>query len=254
MSAVWMPAVGWWRSLGIALLLHAAVIAGLVAWQSHRPPVPVATTGGQPLMIELAAPPMPSPSQMQTPTPVQPRPTPAQRPPSLHPPASAAQAMPPVPSLPQAPGLPMADTLTLPPAQMAAPAQAAGVPAAAAANQSIAPGEAVPNVAAADATTAGSAPLQAWQGRLLSHLRQHRRYPRQAQRWRQQGVVQLHFQVNRQGHVSAARLASSSGHPLLDAEALATLQRASPVPAPPAALATTTLEVLVPVEFFLAMN
>jgi len=93
--------------------------------------------------------------------------------------------------------------------------------------------------------------LASWQGLLLGHLKKHRRYPRQAQRARLQGVSQIRFSVDRQGQVSNRRVAESSGHLILDEEALATLLRASPVPPPPPEIRGNPVEVVIPVSFFI---
>jgi len=93
--------------------------------------------------------------------------------------------------------------------------------------------------------------LASWQGLLLGHLKKHRRYPRQAQRARLQGVSQIRFFVDRQGRVSNRLVAESSGHLILDEEALATLLRASPVPPPPPEIRGNPVEVVIPVSFFI---
>lgn len=89
-----------------------------------------------------------------------------------------------------------------------------------------------------------------FEGLLLARLEQFRRYPAEAQRRRQQGVVRLRFRMDRDGHVLDATIAGSSGLPVLDREALATLHRAEPLPPIPADR-PDTLEVLVPIEFLL---
>ncbi|MGO1718898.1 MAG: energy transducer TonB [Luteimonas sp.] len=90
-----------------------------------------------------------------------------------------------------------------------------------------------------------------WQGLLLGHLEQYRRYPRQAQRRRLEGTAHVRFQIDRQGNVYNPRIGRSSGHAPLDEETLATVRRASPVPAPPADIPGDPVEVLVPVNFFI---
>ncbi|MNV83972.1 Gram-negative bacterial tonB protein [compost metagenome] len=105
---------------------------------------------------------------------------------------------------------------------------------------------------AAQTTTGERSHAEAtWEGRLLGHLQKHRRYPRQAERLRQQGVVYVRFTVARDGAISGVRLGRSSGFQLLDQETLDTVQRASPVPAPPAEVAGDPVDVMVPVSFFL---
>ena len=90
-----------------------------------------------------------------------------------------------------------------------------------------------------------------WQSLLLGRLKQYRRYPRQAERSHQQGVVWLRFAVDRQGRVADSQIQQVSGHRLLDQEALATLRRASPLPPPPPELPGDPVMVQLPVRFFL---
>lgn len=87
---------------------------------------------------------------------------------------------------------------------------------------------------------------------LLGHLERFKRYPRQARRQHQQGVAQVRLSVAGDGRVLAVRIETSSGHPLLDAEALAVAERASPVPAPPPELGEPA-QVIVPMEFYIAL-
>jgi protein TonB len=53
------------------------------------------------------------------------------------------------------------------------------------------------------------------------------------------------------GKVQSAEVAKSSGRPVLDAEAVALIQRAQPLPALPADFPTRTLDAVVPIEFSL---
>ena len=86
---------------------------------------------------------------------------------------------------------------------------------------------------------------------LLAWLEQHKEYPRTARNRRQQGTVMLYFVLDRQGRVSASRIEQSSGYQTLDAEALKMLQRAQPLPVIPDTMPNETLELVVPVQFFL---
>ncbi|KXX65561.1 energy transducer TonB [Marichromatium gracile] len=88
-------------------------------------------------------------------------------------------------------------------------------------------------------------------GKLAHWLDRHKRYPRQARRLRQQGRVEISFTIDRQGRLVAHRIVSSSGHPLLDAEVKAMLQRANPMPRPPAEIARDRLTIQVPIDFAL---
>jgi protein TonB len=88
-------------------------------------------------------------------------------------------------------------------------------------------------------------------GRLLAQLNRFKQYPRAARQAHIEGVVMLHFVMDAEGKVQSFEIAKSSGRPVLDAEALALIQRAQPLPALPADFPTRTLDAVVPVEFSL---
>jgi protein TonB len=88
-------------------------------------------------------------------------------------------------------------------------------------------------------------------GSLLAQLNRFKQYPRAARQARIEGVVMLHFVMDAQGKVQSFEIAKSSGRPVLDAEALALIQRAQPLPALPADYPTRTLDAVVPIEFSL---
>ena len=88
-------------------------------------------------------------------------------------------------------------------------------------------------------------------GRVLAQLNRFKQYPRSARQARIEGVVMLHFVMDADGRVQSFEIAKSSGRPVLDAEALALIQRAQPLPALPADYPTRTLDAIVPVEFSL---
>lgn len=90
-----------------------------------------------------------------------------------------------------------------------------------------------------------------WQARVLGHLRQYRRYPRAAESAAQQGIATLAITLDRQGRVLEVALRHGSGYALLDAEALATARRASPLPAPDAQVPGDPLRIEVPIDFSL---
>lgn len=119
------------------------------------------------------------------------------------------------------------------------------------------PGPVEPETAAPKTMQAPPAPRVAsntpdsWEGRLLAQLNKHRRYPNMAQRHRQQGVPYIRFVMDREGRVLSSRIERSSGFPELDREAVGLPKRAQPLPRPPAEKAGDTLELVVPVEFFL---
>lgn len=124
------------------------------------------------------------------------------------------------------------------------------------ASTTTAPPDASSQAASAGAPHQGSSSntstaMPAWRDLLLHQLEAAKRYPYQARRMRQEGVSQLRFTMDRQGIVLAASIEQSSGHKLLDAEVLALIKRAQPLPKPPADIPGETLDLVIPVEFFL---
>jgi len=103
------------------------------------------------------------------------------------------------------------------------------------------------------APVAGGSPAVApsWQAALLKHLQNHKRYPRSAQARGEQGVVLLHFKIDRSGRVLARRILRSSGSAELDGEVLAMIERAQPLPAFPASMMQDELDLTVPIRFSL---
>jgi protein TonB len=99
-------------------------------------------------------------------------------------------------------------------------------------------------------TSAIPASVQAsWQKAVMSHLNRFKRYPDSARAHGIQGVVNVEFSIDRDGRVVNSRVAQSSGSSALDAEALATLRRANPLPAPPGQAADATLYLALPIHF-----
>lgn len=90
-----------------------------------------------------------------------------------------------------------------------------------------------------------------WQSLVLGHLDRNKRYPRDAQFARQQGVPYIRFTMNRDGRVLSSSLDRSSGFRSLDIEAVALPRRAQPLPKPPDDVPGQTIELVVPVQFFI---
>ena len=88
-------------------------------------------------------------------------------------------------------------------------------------------------------------------GRLLAQLNRVKQYPRAARQAHIEGVVMLHFVMDAQGKVVSFEIAKSSGRPVLDNEALALIQRAQ-LPPLPAGYPTSTLDAVVPIQFYLS--
>ncbi|HVP85633.1 MAG TPA: energy transducer TonB [Rhizomicrobium sp.] len=89
----------------------------------------------------------------------------------------------------------------------------------------------------------------AYLGQIIAHLDAAKHYPPQARKLHIEGVVQLHFVMDRSGHVLSFDIAKSSGRPILDEETRALIARAQPLPPIPADWPQQTLNLVVPVEF-----
>ena len=88
----------------------------------------------------------------------------------------------------------------------------------------------------------------AYLARIIAQLDAAKHYPPQARKLHIEGVVQLHFIMDRTGHVLSFDIAKSSGRPMLDDEARGLITRAQ-LPPIPAGWPQTTLNLVVPVEF-----
>ncbi len=232
----------WGGSFAVAVLLHVAVI-GIALWWSLRTPVRVLDE--QPLeavMVDMAPTPEAPPA---APTEIPPGPAQQEQQRSQPTPAPRVQREPP----PQEPDV--VDAYVPPQPREQPPASDTHT-----VEQTLAPPDVTARVSeryAARQTTAGQQAQASvtWQGLLLGHLEKYRRYPRLAERMRQEGVSYVRFSVDRQGNVSQARIGRSSGHEALDQATLDTVARATPVPAPPAEVTGNPVEVMVPVQFFI---
>ncbi|MBY0509144.1 MAG: TonB family protein [Rhodospirillaceae bacterium] len=112
-----------------------------------------------------------------------------------------------------------------------------------------------PNAIAASPTPVSlgdpQAAVREFQIKLLKHLHRHKRYPAAARAKREQGVVYVRFAMDRSGNVLSAVLEKRGRWADLDAEGLALLTRAQPLPVPPADVTGDPIEMIVPVEFSL---
>lgn len=232
----------WGVSGAVMFALHAGVLAAAVLWhpqfKSSAPP-PAA------MMIELApmaAPPAPpremAPGIEQTAS----RPLEKKVEEELKPPPVKKVEVPlpkPKPK-PQAKPQPEAPPAPKVVEQTTAPVAAETPPA---------PTMAAPAPGASPSPPSNAVPT--WQGALRAHLERFKRYPASAQFRRQEGVSTVRFVMDRDGKVLSAQLERGAGHSLLDAESLALLERAQPLPIPPPEIRGDRIELVVPVQFFL---
>jgi periplasmic protein TonB len=114
------------------------------------------------------------------------------------------------------------------------------------------PAAAVPDARAA-APDPGRVPqpspaaVATWQHQLVARIERYKRYPSQAKGER--GVAGLAFRLDRHGNIISSRIIHSSGSAILDAEALATIKRAEPFPAPPADIPDNGLSFILPIRY-----
>jgi protein TonB len=84
------------------------------------------------------------------------------------------------------------------------------------------------------ASAVSSEEAQAYRGVVFGRIAAQKRYPEAARERAPHGVAIVSFSIGGSGQLVGASLAQSAGDPILDAEALATVRRASPFPPPPA--------------------
>jgi protein TonB len=103
------------------------------------------------------------------------------------------------------------------------------------------------------APTVAAAPRvdPSWQALLVKHLQRFKNYPSGARERKEEGEVLLAFIIDRNGHVLSRHIVKGSGHPDLDNEALALVERAQPLPAFPASMTQAQLPFTAPIVFAL---
>lgn len=103
----------------------------------------------------------------------------------------------------------------------------------------------------AQSVTENQNDLVLWQARIVSRLTDSRRYPPQARADHEEGIALVSFALDRRGHVLTPSLARTSGHPLLDQEAVAMLKRVGALPPPPSSVPQDPVFLTLPVMFCL---
>lgn len=239
----------WLLGGGIALAGHVAVLAGVLL-APGTPPAPVAEP--PPIVIELpplaAAPAIASAQPQQVIEPVA-QPTMQssnQQPidaPLVRAPLPQTYVATPPPSF--APPQPMARSVAIAPPQPAAPAVA---PARAA------PAAPITSAANGTAATPGDDPKAKreeadYYAMLSAHLNRKRRYPSEAKKARQQGVVTVRFTVHSDGRISNSSIRKSSGHDLLDQATLDLMERVAPLPKFPRSMVRDSVTITLPIDY-----
>jgi protein TonB len=88
-----------------------------------------------------------------------------------------------------------------------------------------------------------------WELAFRKHIEKYRRYPKSAKRKHQEGMPVVNFVFDRAGNVIEARITRSSGFEALDEEAIATFQRASPLPPLPPEVVGERLQRTIAINF-----
>ncbi|WP_294235775.1 energy transducer TonB [uncultured Sphingomonas sp.] len=220
------------RAFGTAALAAGGALAALLlSIRLFSPPVPAMDAGRTVVFVVESIP-------LTRSNPRPPDPVVEPQPPAPKPPMAVAMTSAPTMAAPVA--------VNSPPASIASPSAAASAPvlahsvAAQPVESPTRPAPVASEAAAAD-----------WRARLLGHLKRYRRYPRQAEAARQQGIARVAITLRRSGEVIAVELVHGSGYPLLDMEARTTVRRASPLPTVDDAVPGDPVTIEVPIDFAL---
>ena len=233
------------------VLLHVALIAAAFFFYHSSAPVGVSIPA---ILVDL--PPAPAAPQIQTeedgaapvsqddeaPPPEPPKtetieqlpPTPVQEKPVVAAPPKVEPKPEPAPAKPQ----PVKDVKK--------PIRKQLVEAARAAKAERAAPEATPAISSGASAAAAAASYRAL---LVAHLLRFKAWPAGAEARGENGRALVAFTVTRNGRVSGARLAKSTGYASLDQEALAWIQRAQPMPSFPAEMREATMTFTAPLNW-----
>jgi protein TonB len=214
-----------WLACGVTVLfVHAGIAFGLVEW---REPFEDGNSGTDAITLELE--PMQVPPEVRTDLPAGPEQ--AQAEPTPDKPAEKTEEKP--------EPLPKQDSETMVAPTLPDP-QPQPVPYE---DNPPAPTTSAPQPARARVS------VPTWKSQIAAILERNKQYPPGARARREQGVVQLAFSIDRQGHVVSSRIVASSGSAALDEETLALVQRSQPFPTPPAELPGAEVSFTVPVRY-----
>ncbi len=109
--------------------------------------------------------------------------------------------------------------------------------------------EAATQQAPAVSTPSNSNALPNWKSQVIGILERNKRYPPEAQARQEHGTSSLAFSLNRQGRVTSAHIAGSSGSSALDAETLSLVHRVQPFPPPPPEIGGAQISLVVAIRY-----
>lgn len=219
-------------AIALSVLLHAAAVAWLPGMRTEFPEKQEAG----PLEIALRFPPpeiVPAPSpppQVEAVKPEPPRPREKPKPKPIARPAPETQPV--VEEAPAEPALPPPPVVAVEPSPKTTP-----------------PAVTVPVPPPVRERPVDNLLLSSYGDTLARFLAQYQHYPRIAQLRRWEGKVQLKVFVAKKGTITNVVVAESSGHEVLDQQAIEMVNRANPLPNMPEGLQGREFTILVPVVF-----
>lgn len=243
------------RAFSYAVLFSLLFHATLLFVFSHRQPKAPPVTPG-PIVARLAPPsvtaPVAAPAQPEPPKPqaAEKTPPPEVKPPPKSIPAPAkpaptaepkAKAAPVAPSTPVAPAEPAKPSVESAPSAAPSPATAPAAP--------LAKADPAPSAPTAPAPDAGT--LETYRMDLLRMARNYKRYPRVAMDNNWEGRVVVRMVIGANGLISSITVTTTSGHEILDKQAIDMIQKAKPRVQIPAALRGKEFPVDIPVIYSL---
>ncbi len=238
----------WGGSVAVSVGIHAVAIALLLLEFGVPPPMMPPVDAPAPMVVDIA--PMPTTAEaVASDTPDGPQqqeqeqsrpPQPTEKPPAFDPPPETGTAVP--------DALPIPREVAPPAPPRVQAAQRASAPAAA---DALTPDKAAQAPVAGASADQARATNDSWENKLLAHLQRYKRYPASARALNQEDVIFVQFTIDRTGRVLSSRLKRSRGFAPLDQEVALLMRRASPLPAPPPTMGGTTIEMMVPIEFYL---
>jgi protein TonB len=242
-----------YRALQIAvvasLVLHAAVLFLAPGFRAReRPPALPTLTAvlrSQPQPQETtpvpAVRPQPEPETKPSPTPqpvAEPRPKPETVKPRAQTPVMTAPSSQPV--------------FAVPPAE-SAPAEAKSAPTASAspATQPATVASTAPTSAASRGEQADPNALQTYKIQLAAYAQKYQRYPSLARENNWEGIAEVKLTIGENGRIREVIVVSSSGHDILDQQAIEMVRKAAPITEIPSALRNKEFPINLPIVFHL---
>lgn len=224
-------------ALGLSFVAHALLVMALHPFQIKTAP------NKDPLIIEFQrVEKKPEPPPPPPPEPVKPKLPPKS---TLKPPPTKPLPEPPPVKQPElAPVQPRLEAPPPPPAVIAVAPKEEATPAFVAPPPPIEPPKPVgPSAQDMEAARHGYGSL------LAREIGKHKQYPRLAAARGWQGTVRIQLDLDASGTLISSRVSESSGHEVLDQQALEMVQKVSPLPLPPDILRNKPLTIVVPVPF-----